>query len=269
MTAVCCNMIVAMCGMQRSASTWSYNVCREILQRAGLKIDPSSGQYSPEDLAEKASEGAAPNTALLLRSHWPHPTMIDRLKKGEIRIVYTVRDPRDALASVMYTFENNFKNAVRDLERSLSFMDHLISNGGALLLRYPDIIRSPDRVISETADYLQTPITEDKIQYIAEKLSRDKLKKRAENLNPDKQKVFEGFSYDAETLLLNNHIRSENPSRWQEQLSRSQGRFLTWYWRNRLDWLGTPTTHSEMGSWFSWPGRLCYLGRLRLWEQSY
>lgn len=260
-------MIIVVCGMQRSASTWSYNVCREVAHRAGLEIDPSSGQYGSEDMVEKVSEGVPRNTALLLRNHWLDPAMLDLIKRREVRAVYTVRDPRDVVASILYTFGNNFKNAVRDLERSLSIMEALKAGDSALVLRFPDIMSSPERMVSEIADYLGMPVSEDDARSITDALSREKLRQKSTSLSPEKQKVYNGFSYDSETLLLDNHIRLDRPADWQEHLSESQGRFLSWHWQDSLDWLGTPPREEEMGSWIAWPERLYYLARLRLWQQ--
>lgn len=260
-------MIIVVCGMQRSASTWSYNVCRDVARRAGLEIDPSSGQYGSEDMVAKVAEGVAPNAALLLRNHWLDPAMLDLIKRREVHAVYTVRDPRDVVASILETFGNNFKNAVRDLERSLTIMEALKAGDSALVLRFPDIMAAPERMVSAIADYLGLPIPDDDAQAIADALSRDKLRRKSTDLSPENQKIYNGFSYDSDTLLLDNHIRLERPADWKEHLSESQGRFLSWHWRDSLDWLGTPPRQGEMGSWTTWPERLYYLARLRLWEQ--
>ena len=260
-------MIVLLSGMPRSASTWSYNVCRELCARAGLAIAPESGLYRTGEVAQRLAAGAAPGSALLVKCHFPPPEARALAAEGRIKNLYTVRDPRDATASLMRTFGTGFKNSARQIERSLRLFEELEEKKGSLIVSYGDIMDAPAAAISRIAEYLGLAVTPDEAQASAEALSRKRMRERVRSLEESGLKSFGIAKHDPVSLLTHEHLPGESPADWRRDLGRAQGRLLSWCWRGRLMRLGSPPAHAEMGGLFRWPERLCYLVRLRLWRQ--
>ncbi len=130
-------MIVLVCGMPRSASTWSYNVCRALAEAAGKRLHAASGLYEADQFPDPAGFAPAADEVLLLKCHHPPAPVLHAAVAGGgaiDRIVFTVRDPRAAAASLTQTFGTSFKNAAREIQRSLLIWDLLRDRGAGLLL---------------------------------------------------------------------------------------------------------------------------------------
>ncbi len=87
-------------GMQGSASTWVYNVCRELLLR---QYETVSVFYC-DSTAELSKELAHVEHAAVVKMHQPDQGIIAAIANGEAPAVITVRDPRDSVVSLMERF---------------------------------------------------------------------------------------------------------------------------------------------------------------------
>lgn len=91
-------MIVFIAGMQRSGSTFAFNVARDVLRRRGTLHQAAA----TDTLAQLIAAGDARH--ILLKAHEMDDTAIRLARAGAIRVICTTRRPEDAAASFIQTF---------------------------------------------------------------------------------------------------------------------------------------------------------------------
>jgi hypothetical protein len=259
-------MIVIFTGMDRSGSTWSYNVGRELLSRVWSVFDPESGLHLDaaeiDALVERGPVGDAP---LVLKCHIPGPATVAAIRAGRVVNIYTYRDPRDATASIMRTFGTSFKNSARTVHRWLAYLARVAEASSSHGIPYPRIGAEPEAVIAEMAGVLAVDIHDGVAAQIATKLERDRLRRQAETPGPE-QRFVEGLAYNPDTLLTKNHIPHAEESDWRVHLSSAEVRFSNWLWRDWLAQFGVEC--NGHGGLLRAPERLYYFVKLRPWEQD-
>lgn len=258
-------MIVIVSGMPRSGSTWSYNVCRQILDQAGMPLDPATGLYGDGgEIDEVVERGPAPGAALLVKCHIPGRRTVAAMKAGRLRNIYTYRDPRDAVASLRRTFGTSFKNAVRVMHRWLRFIDDVADLDGSLGIDYRQIETAPEGAITAIAETLGVELRPGRAAAIAAALGRDEMRKQA-TAGLGETARLASIEHDIVTGLTRNHIPHDEQSDWRRDLSASEGRFATWLWRRELRALGRPVDPRDYGGVWSAVTRAAFYVRLRPW----
>jgi hypothetical protein len=127
-------MTVAWCaGMYASGSTWAYNVMRAIAAAESARSVRARFANTMADLAGIDDTGVAH----VVKTHDLPDDAAAFLLAQAPRIVVTIRDPRDAVASLM-TYQNYpFALALSTIERSARFVTGIAERRpDALLLRY-------------------------------------------------------------------------------------------------------------------------------------
>src|SRR5579871_5554944 len=97
-------MLVLCTGMNRSGSTWSYNVVRQLLTRQGGTV---GGGYVNE-VGEALLRGGQRFDHLVFKTHGPDDYGRVLIKQRLCRTIYTYREPLDAVLSAMEAFNNGF-----------------------------------------------------------------------------------------------------------------------------------------------------------------
>jgi hypothetical protein len=258
-------VIVIVSGMPRSGSTWSYNVCRQILDQAGMPLDPATGLYGDGDeVDEIVARGPMPGAALLVKCHIPGRRTVAAMKAGRVRNIYTYRDPRDAVASLRRTFGTSFRNSVRVIHRWLRFVDDVAALEVSLGIDYRQIETAPERAVAAVAETLGVELRPDRAAAIAAALGRDEMRKRATAGSGETARLA-SIEHDTVTGLTRNHIPHDEQSDWRRNLSVSEGRFATWLWRRELRALGRPVDPRDYGGLWSMVPRTVRYVRLRPW----
>jgi hypothetical protein len=139
-------VIVIVAGMQRSGSTFSYNVVRELLDARGGVSTSSSNSIN-----DVLSESDGPINAIV-KSHSPDALINALLNKRGIPCVCTVRKPEDAIASWMNVFGFSLEDSVATYEQWLSWHQKMHKN--MLNIKYEDIDRYPWLAIRKISKYL-------------------------------------------------------------------------------------------------------------------
>jgi hypothetical protein len=120
-------------GMYASASTWVYNVALKIAQHSDGP--PPLGLYvtGAGELA-----GLAPDRLPVVKTHDVDAAGTALLDARARAILLSVRDPRDAVASLMLYMHHPFALALQRVELSACYLARWRTDPRTLLLRYED-----------------------------------------------------------------------------------------------------------------------------------
>ncbi len=126
-------MSVVWCaGMYASGSTWAYNVMRALAAAYSARTVHSLFANTAADLAGIGADGSVH----VVKTHDLGPEAAALLFAKTPRVVVTIRDPRDAVASLMTYQRYPFAMALDTVERSARFVTMAGARAGALQLRY-------------------------------------------------------------------------------------------------------------------------------------
>ena len=195
------NHLIFICGVYRSASTWSFNVVREYAL---------SRNWSIEQLADNRVSALAPADVRILKFHHdPNGEALNFLKAGQAKCVVTLRSPKDSIRSMMQTFGKPFEEALQDVKSSFEFASSV--KAYALMLNYETITQ---RSVSSTLRILLhvyglTALL--KSRSIYQKTNRKALFREAQQVANHKGNLDHiedlGFTYyDKRTFLHRRHV---------------------------------------------------------------
>jgi len=139
-------VIVIVAGMQRSGSTFSYNVVRELLDARG-----GVSTFSSNSIDGILSE---PDDSInaIVKSHSPDAMINAILGKRGVPCVCTVRKPEDAIASWMNVFGFSLEDSVATYDQWLSWHQKMHKN--MLNIKYEDVDNYSWFVIRRISEYL-------------------------------------------------------------------------------------------------------------------
>src|SRR5437016_1457023 len=107
-------MLVLCNGMPRSASTWTYNVTMALLGGTGRRVHGGYGDRLVEFL-----KSAPPAEHLVVKSPFLTPVGRALARTGAARVIYSWRDPADAIGSAMAVFGKPFDELLAVIDASL------------------------------------------------------------------------------------------------------------------------------------------------------
>ncbi len=195
-------MIVFLAGMQRSGSTFAFNVVRETLMARG-----QVHQEASSDIVGALSRAAGADH-VILKGHQADRTCIDLVRQGACRTICTVRRIDDAVASWIETFgftEDQSIVAMRDwigLYRQVRVH--------ALTIPYELIDHHPRRAAWRIGRYLTRDFGLREAHRIATRNGKAVVKNRMDALSRGDSGVEDvGFSfYDRNTFFHRRHVSS-------------------------------------------------------------
>jgi len=245
--------IVICNGMFRSGSTWSFNVCRLLgelfAQRTGQTL--ASGYIAEHDLEQfLQAEAYAKEGPAVFKGHVIGTVALQWIRAGRARAVFTLRDPRDSVASLVALTGSGFDASVLLMAANLRWlwMTSRRDFGRALFICYERMINNCPAQIQRIAAHLDVPIDQNELACIDEQTSINtsrKLCRQINALDDEEAPVFDGMRRRHRTTLLHeNHIGSAKPGRWKEDFTAAQGRYLTHLFANILLTLGYETQQS-------------------------
>jgi len=241
--------IVLCSGMVRSASTWSYNACRQIL--AGDPWPTVAGYFGEETEVDRviASTDLTANN-LLIKAHMPSEVTHTAIAQGIIKNIFTYRDPRDSLCSRI-TFEQreiqafeHFYHALSLVRANLRLVDRYRSSNTSLFVAFDRIMSTPGAEIARIANYLDRELTADRCADIAQAIGIDRAQQVVSNL--DQRTADETFhtanrTIERTTLLQTGHINGAKTGRWHDDLTPEQQLTASLVLRSWLIGLGYET----------------------------
>ena len=214
-------MIVLCTGMIRSGSTWSFNVCKNIMQRNGSLF--SEYNESVESIFKERGNNF---DNILIKCHGADEFGRLLIKHSCVKLVYTYRQPMEAIISGMQVFDKSFEEQLGSIKKSLEFMLYQ-KKYGAHIIHYDEIANNSLDTIRKISDYLGYVLELDEVLLINSKLSKENLKKFTDQISKnDKNVIDAGYTfYDKDTLLHRKHIRGEKSKNWKDILTQKQIEF--------------------------------------------
>ena len=214
-------MIILCNGMPRSASTWSFNVCRLLLQELHPQATLCARYH--ENIAEAMDPLRGSYDHVVLKCHFLDERGRELCRAGVARTVYTHRDPFDAIYSAMAMFHHTFEDALDSIRRSLELLEFHRASGNAHILEYHAIVRTPKKAIAMVAAYLALNASEEAVGRIAAQTSTEAMKAIAAQVGRERRGVRTPRSmYDPETHVHRNHIRDGRTGHGRKLLSPEQ-----------------------------------------------
>jgi len=228
-------VFVIVCGMRRSGSTLTFQVTRALLERDHeiTVTEPQTGiGVEPELISQVA---AAPHI-VLTKMHTVSKSIRDQLPKSGAYYIYTARDPRDAVASLI----RKGRLSKTDPERAGFAKDFAKKERiGSLIYPkmphvwcgfYEDFVDDIPYLIKNIAKFLDIAVTDDWVKQLADDLDIDKQRERVQAVKQD-------FAVRQQTRLTVNHITDGRPGSWRDtllpqEIADIENQFIDWMLRN-------------------------------------
>lgn len=219
---------VICCGMPRSGSTLQYQVVTHLVEARG--IGQGIGFFDRAHF-EVAESEYIPGQIKVVKCHEYIPRALELAEEGRAVGVYSQRDMRDVVVSVMNQSNKSFSEvASRSRLRNLVEQSHSWKKMSPLLVsRYENLYRKLDVEIRRIAEFLKLRVSESEIEELVTTYSISTQKKRileisSQNLSPS------GFGgYDPKSQLHQGHIQSAKLDRWKTELSKMQAAYIECY----------------------------------------
>lgn len=152
--------LILCAGLKSSGSTWLYNAVLQLIEaatRGGTKeaclpfYADSLGDFPP------AAKRAA---TLIVKTHRPSRSieLLTRILRGKVLI--TVREPRDAIASLMQRFHHRFETCLGEVTINANRTVDISAEGDPLILRYEDRFCDRQETLDLIAHHLNLSVSE-------------------------------------------------------------------------------------------------------------
>ncbi len=251
------NDVIAVAGMPRSGSMWTYNVVRALITAAGKTPLPPHTQIplssveNIELLKKALNTKTFGNEMYCIKLHYRINSTTPRLK-----IICNYRDVRESVLSFMRFMHCDFAQGIQTAGDMMSMVDfyHTHQNKDILLIRYDEIKSTPIKLLKRISNFLNVTVPQNTISTINTRFSLKQVKNMLNTLqeipvakngsfsDTHRQQDFEVLSnvdgsfriLDKATGFQSNHITSKNDNEWRTFFTRRQKEILM---EKTSDWL--------------------------------
>lgn len=228
--------LVCTVGLHGSASTFLFNVARELLE-AALGTDEVLAFYSesvPEMLRTKGLVGRH----AVWKLHCGDGLWRAFAHVAIPRVLVSIRDPRDCVASLMQRFGSGFHPSVdavaRDCALALSCADAEYP-----VFDYADGFFGREETVARIAAYLGLALPAERLRAIHAAYDTAGTRAQAAGLMalPEERRGGDGVRmlYDRRTQIHRNHVLDGRAGRWREVFDEEQGKWMAARFRTFLD----------------------------------
>jgi hypothetical protein len=231
--------VVATIGMHASASTWVFNVVRELLIAAAG--DKKVLTLYADKLEQVPDEPAYFGRHLVIKSHHGSVELDSWLAAEAASVFLSVRDPRDACISMSQRFKAPLNTTAawvaNDCNRLVRLKDQ-----GYPTLRYEDRFFEDAAVIEQIARALRLKPLPSVIDAIFARYRTDAVRLLARgiaDLPPERLQMVGAFKMDKVTQILGPHIGDGRDGKWRDLPDQHQAE-LTRFFGPFLDQFGYP-----------------------------
>lgn len=202
------------CGLHGSGSTWLFNLVREIAFAAGW---PFLSQFAPAetDFFPTLFHGQR----LIVKAHAPPTDMRIFMAAASEPVTLSVRDPRDAVVSMMRRFGMSCQDALGQIAGDAENLVALAKLRSVQVWRYEDGFTSREATFDKVAELLGAHPSIEQRSAILEKLSPDGVRQTIDAL--DAADRLPG-GVDIATHWHRNHVGDGRVGKFAEALSAEQ-----------------------------------------------
>jgi hypothetical protein len=209
-------MIVVTLGVPGSASTWIFNVCRELLSADGTVA--AGFLHRDVDFAAPLAAGAAHT---LFKAHVLSRPMIEKLAALDARIFVTLRDPRDCVVSLLERFRYGFDRALREVMRSAACIV-MLGVRADRVYRYENRYWEQSGIIDDLCAALDLDMpreARDKVTASYHRAALEKVVAAVPSLDEGRLAVHDDIVYDKLTHWHPNHFGDGIVGKWPTRLA--------------------------------------------------
>ncbi|TWB18795.1 hypothetical protein FBZ89_109181 [Nitrospirillum amazonense] len=142
-------------GLQGSGSTWVYNVIHAVLETTGVRI----ARFFASDLTHENILQIRGADIAIVKAHEPSAALLAACLFAGAPVIVTVRDPRDAVVSLMERFGHSFQEAADEVRNSARYLMRLVADCPAWVLRYEDGFMEAPATVSKIAAHVGVEIS--------------------------------------------------------------------------------------------------------------
>jgi hypothetical protein len=226
--------VIGTIGLHGSASTWVFNVVRELMIAAAGEAQVVA--LYTEELDELPDEATRARRHLIIKSHHGSAALDAWLSAAQARIFLSIRDPRDACLSMSRRFHAPLERAVQWLADDCSRVMRLAEQSQPVL-RYEDRFFENGVSVHRLANALGMALAPSVIEAIAARYRTEAVRSFAQALAelPAERLITAGTSHlvDRVTQIHGPHIGDARSGKWcelpaplQVALTRRFGAFL-------------------------------------------
>jgi hypothetical protein len=180
-------VLVVCAGVHSSGSTWLFNAVADLLRSTVTNVPSSLDRPVTSDMAEAGvaqlfaeSVDAFPEFAefpqyLVVKTHVAENSLLFLARFAAGPILISVREPRDAVASLMVRFDMPFEDALADVVGAAKRSIALLQISTPLVLRYEDRFFERKETVAKLADFLGITVSRATILRIWRSLSPESV----------------------------------------------------------------------------------------------
>jgi hypothetical protein len=206
--------VVATIGLHGSASTWVFNIARELLIKQFGQAQVLA--CYADQLTQIPGDATRAGRHLLIKSHQGSSALDDWLFKVNARVIASIRDPRDASISMAQRFEVPLSRASRWIQHDCWRMLNVMPKS-RLLLRYEERFFERRESVSRLADAIGIELED--IEPIFARYHTAAVREFAASLAtlpPERLTRIGPFAMDTVTQILAPHIGDARSDKWRE-----------------------------------------------------
>jgi hypothetical protein len=214
--------VILCAGLKSSGSTWLYNVVIQLLKektRGGVAAfyADNFAMFPPD--TERAR-------ALVIKAHEPSEALVylARLIRG--RMFLTVREPRDAIASLLQRFKHSFESTLQETARQSVRIADIARSEDMQTYRYEDGFFDRLETVGEIADALGIKVSKVAQKRIYHALTRDSVRQKIAGMK--KKGTFgkkpNADSFDSATHWHPGHVGDGLIGKYESVLTSAQQR---------------------------------------------
>lgn len=212
-------VVIVTAGLLGSASTWAFNATVELLR--GSSGDRQVASFFTDEINQRDEAELRSASATVIKTHAPQPSLRTLLRLAHLPVVLTVREPCDAVVSVMQRFELEFEEALRRINLSAQALIHLADNADPLILRYEDRFFGDESGIRAIAAHLRLRPSASLIPDIHHRLSPEAIRRDLE-LATQQTTIGTGSDWHRRHQWHPNHLGDGRIGKYRRLLRRDQ-----------------------------------------------
>jgi hypothetical protein len=212
--------VILCVGLKSSGSTWLYNVCIQLLKakyRSGVAAfyADNFAMFPPD--TERAR-------VIAIKAHEPSKGLVYLSRATRGQMFLTLREPRDAIASLMQRFDHTFESAFGETERQSKRIAELDREEKMTTYRYEDGFFDRFETVGEIADVLGIKVSKAARERIYRSLTRDSVRQTIGKFRKSGKfgKKPDANSFDQETQWHPGHVGDGKIGKFAGVLSAAQ-----------------------------------------------